>query len=260
MKTDKKIGIALSGGGARGIAHIGVLKALENNHIFPSYIAGTSAGSIVGALYAAGHSPKKMMEIAKVASLFKIFKMGIPYAGLTKLTYLKEVLSANIESDSFEALQKKLFVTISNLNTGTIEWRSSGPLFDVVTASCSIPLLFQPVEMDGQLYVDGGLLDNLPVEPLHGKVDIIIAVNVMPNIALETKNIQNVFSIAMRCFDLSILANSRPNLKLCDFLIEPKELNDYNIFQFSSYQEMYEIGYKAAAAQIGAIKTLIDNA
>ena len=111
MSLEKiKISIALSGGGARGIAHVGVLKALEENGIYPQIISGTSAGSIVGALYASGQTPEQMIEFVREASVMKIFKMGLPYSGLTKLTYLRDRLAAFIPNDSFEALDKKLFV------------------------------------------------------------------------------------------------------------------------------------------------------
>ncbi|MCO6491230.1 MAG: patatin-like phospholipase family protein, partial [Phaeodactylibacter sp.] len=90
MNPPKRIGIALSGGGARGIAHIGVLQALEDQGIFPEVLSGASAGAIVGALYASGKRPAEIMEFVRKASFFKMFKVSLPYAGLTKLTYLRE--------------------------------------------------------------------------------------------------------------------------------------------------------------------------
>lgn len=257
MTTKKRIGLALSGGGARGIAHIGVLQALEEEGIFPEVISGASAGSIVGALYAAGKRPDEIMEFVRKASFFKLFKVSIPYSGLTKLTYLRDKLAESIPENSFEALEKKLFVAISNLNTGECEMRSSGPLFDIVTASSSIPLIFQPVEIDGQLYVDGGLLDNMPVGPIKPLCDLTIGVNVMPHVAVPSKAVQNVIGIAQRCFDLSVLANTRPNVELCDLLIEPKDVHGFNIFQLNRYEPLFDIGYKAAMEQMGVLKGLI---
>lgn len=253
----KRIGLALSGGGARGIAHIGVLQALEENGIFPEVLSGASAGAIVGALYAAGKKPEEIMAFVRKASFFKLFKVGLPYSGLTKLTYLRERLADTIAEDSFEALRRKLFIAIANLNTGECELRGSGPLFDVVTASSSIPLLFQPVEIGGQLYVDGGLLNNMPVEPIQPLCDVTIAVNVMPHVQVANKAVQNVFGIAQRCFDLSVLANTRPSIALCDLLIEPKEVHGYNIFQINQYEPLFDIGYKAAMEQMGVLRELI---
>ena len=257
MADKKRIGLALSGGGARGIAHIGVLQALEEVGIFPDAISGASAGAIVGALYASGMRPEEIMEFVKKASFFKMFKVAIPFSGLTKHTYLRERLEESIAEDSFEALKKTLFVAIANLNTGECEWRHSGALFDVVTASSSIPLLFQPVEIDGQFYVDGGLLDNMPVAPLKPVCDVTVAVNVMPHVEVPGKAVQNLIGIAQRCFDLSVLANTRPNMDRCDLLIEPKEVHGFNIFQINRYEPLFEIGYKAAMEQMGALRALI---
>jgi NTE family protein len=247
-KNEKpRIGIAFSGGGARGIAHLGGLKALEEARIEPDLVAGTSAGAIVGALYAAGLSIDEMRDFVRDASLWKAFKVNMPFAGFAKLTYLEERLAKYISEDSFESLPKSLFVAVTNLNSGELEIRDSGPLFAAVTASASVPLVFQPVKMDGNLYVDGGLMANLPVKPLvEKKADFIIGVNVVPMIEAKAKALQSFLGIAMRCFDLSILANTRPQREFCDVLIEPEGIEDYHIFQFGKHEEIFELGYKAA--------------
>lgn len=261
MKESLRIGMALSGGGARGIAHIGVLQALEEEGISPVVLSGTSAGAIVGALYASGKNPAEMLEFVKEASILRVFKVSFPYSGLAKLTYLKERLSAFIPDDQFESLQKKLFVTVSNLNTGESEIINKGPLFRAIMASSAIPLVFQPVEMNGNLYVDGGLLENLPVRPLvYEALDIIIGVNVMPLVDAPGKSVQSVVGIATRCFDLSIQGNTRPNVEFCDVFIEPKDVHQFNIFQFNKYQQLYEIGYQAARDKMPEIIQEIKDA
>lgn len=254
MNKNIRIGLALSGGGARGIAHIGVLKALEEAGIEPDVLSGTSAGSIVGALYADGQSIDKMLQFVKDSHLSGLLKLGIPSAGLTKLTYLKERLTAYIETDRFEALKKPLHVAVTNLNTGEFEIKNSGPLFDVIMASSSIPLVFKPVELEDQVYLDGGLLNNLPVSPLLPHCDFIIGINVVPHVKISNKSVQSLFGIATRCFELSIQANSRPEIALCDYVIEPKKLNDYHHFQISKYLELFEIGYEEAKAQVPKIQ------
>lgn len=250
-----RIGIAFSGGGARGTAHIGVLQALLENDIRPDVISGSSAGAIVGALYAAGLEPPQMMELVRESSVLKILKVGMPIAGLTNLSYLRDRLSRLIKHDSFEELERELFVAITNLNTGQLELRNSGPLLDVVVASCSIPLVFKPVEIDGHYYVDGGLLNNLPVEPLHDRADYVIGVNAIPRVEVESKSVQTVLGIALRVFDLSVIANATPRCDSCNILIEPLEVHEFNIFQFSKYQQFYEMGYQAALADIEQIRT-----
>ncbi len=252
-----KIGISLSGGGARGAAHIGVLKALLEAGIEPTIVSGSSAGSIIGTLYAAGMNPEEMLDFARQSSVLGLIRVGVPYAGLTKLTYLREKLASVIDEDRFERLERELHIAITSLTTGNLEIRSNGPLFDVVCASCSIPLVFKPVEIDGQLYVDGGMLSNMPVSCIRDKADIVIGVNLMPQVSLDNKTVTNVISIAFRCFDLSLIANTIPMAKLCDVLIEPTDINQYHIFQFNRIQQMYELGYEVTTQQIYAIKAAI---
>lgn len=250
MKHKKRIGLALSGGGARGIAHIGVIKAFEEHGVKIDAVAGASAGSIVGALLASGKSADEMLTLIKESSIFRIIKVGVPSAGLTKLTYLQERLQSVIPEDTFESLQIPLYIAISNLVTGELEMVSSGPLSPVVMASSSIPLFFKPVEINGHLYTDGGVLDNLPVGPLLMEADFIIGVNVMPHYDVSPKSVQNIFGIATRVFDMAVWANAMTNLTHCDLIIEPTELHHYHIFQLNKYQQIYELGYEAACAKM----------
>lgn len=260
MSKPIKIGLCLSGGGAKGIAHIGVLKAFRETGIFPDVVAGTSAGSVVGALYAAGKTPEEMVDFVRDGSLFKIYKVIMPSDGLTKLTYLKDKLRGAIPEDSFEGLARPLHVAVTNLITGNVEIKNSGPLFDVIMASSSIPLVFSPVEIDGQIYVDGGMLANFPVQPLIGQSDVIIGVNLMPQEPISEKSVQNIIGIATRCFSLSVWSNTQPQLRHCDLVISPPNIEQYNIFQFSRYKELVELGYEAALDRIPELLEIIDTA
>ncbi len=254
-----KIGLSLSGGGARGIAHIGVLAALEEANIFPEVISGTSAGSIVGALYASGMKPKKMLEIFKQSSLFRTINIGLPISGLTKLTYLRDQLAKNIKEDNFEHLQRKLFVAVTNLNKGEEEIIDSGALFDVIVASSSIPLVFKPVIINNQTYVDGGLMRNMCVEPVKEMCDFVIGVNVMPHVHLGNKGVDSMVDIAFRGFDLVIWSNSQFDMALCDIIIEPRELMDYTILSFHKAQAIYDIGYEATKVKIASIQNKMEQ-
>lgn len=249
-----KIGIGFSGGGARGTAHIGVLQALLENDIVPEIVAGTSAGAIVGALYAAGLSTEQMLDFVKQSSVLKFIRMGMPIAGLTNLSYLKERLSKLLPVDSFESLRYPLHIAVTNLNTGKLEIHSDGPLIDTILASCSIPMVFKPVELNGHLYVDGGVLCNLPIAPLREEADLVLGVNVMPHVDVDSKSMQSMIGIALRCFDLSITSNTTPTAALCDVLIEPVDLHQYHIFHLNRYQQIYELGYRATLQQLDLIK------
>ncbi|MBX2875138.1 MAG: patatin-like phospholipase family protein [Saprospiraceae bacterium] len=259
MFQGKKIGLALSGGGARGVAHIGVLRALAENGIEPDLLSGTSAGAIVATWYSAGLSIEQMLEIVAESSLFKAFKIVIPNTGLTSLSYLKERLARAIPEDNFASLKKPTYIAISNLNKGQLEFRNEGPLFDVVTASSSIPLIFKPVEIDGEIYVDGGVFCNLPVDPIKELADYVIGVDVMPAVEWESKSLNGWFGIGIRCFELSVHANSVAQKQLCDHLIEVEKAVSYHTFQFNKYKELEELGYQAGLASVDRILQDIES-
>jgi len=253
MPQQYKIGITLSGGGARGIAHIGVLKALQEHHIFPEIISATSAGSIIGAFYAAGLSPEQMLNIAKSSSLISAFRPQLPFSGLMDLKYLRKLLEEHIGQDDFAALKKPLHVAVTNLNSGKLEILDQGSLYDAVTASSSIPLVFKPVIINEQKYADGGLINNFPTKDLRPLCQHLIGVNVMPIVYLQNNEIKSLVEIGTRTFELSIYTNTLPGLQYCDWVIEPTALKDYHIFKFSEAEAIYEIGYQAAMEQIPEI-------
>src|SRR5262245_10193582 len=121
-----QVGIALSGGGTRGVVHIGVLKALEEHGIYPSILSGTSAGSIVGAMYAHGYSPAEILAIASERSLIWMFSLRLPTKGFVSHTFLRKMLRRYLPEKNFEDLGKPLYIAISNLNTGKIEIKHEG--------------------------------------------------------------------------------------------------------------------------------------
>ena len=238
-----KIGITLSGGGARGIAHIGVLQALESAGIFPDVISGCSAGAMVGALYAEGFSPRKIYSLIENKSIYSIIKMCLPDKGMMELVYFKKILTENIPHDSFEQLEKPFYVSVTNLNTGKCEIIGSGKLTDFVIASQSIPLVFKPQKIGEYLYSDGGVLNNLPVEPIIDKCDILIGVNVTP--VNYSDKLNSMREVGFRILNLSLMTNMESRMEKCDFIIEP-DTADYTIFDVNKSKLIYDAGYEAA--------------
>jgi len=220
---EKEIGIALSGGGARGAAHIGVLQALNENGIFPDQVSGASAGALIGALYCSGHTPKEILELSESHSFLKIFKIGIMNHSLTDMSRLKGFLGEHVKA-RFEELEHPLYISVTNLNSGKYEIKSAGPLIDYITASCALPFIFKPVTINKVQYVDGGLLNNLPVEPLVEKCDTIIGVSVSSH--EPRPEINGRLCVAERCVKLAIWNNVEYRLKRCTIALDiDKALN-----------------------------------
>ena len=259
LSTNHKIGLVLSGGGAKGIAHIGVLRALLDNDIHPTIVSGTSAGSIVGALYAAGTTTEGMMQMVTDTSMMKIFRLfGIPGSGLVKLDYLRERLAAFIKQDNFEDLKYPLFVCATNLNHGKAVYFNNGTLFDKVVASCSVPWLFKPLEIDGELYVDGGITNNMPASILRDKCNVLIGSNVKPKVHVQSnKQLDTFMGITQRVIDLSLWTNSKPNIKLLDVYIAPEKVNDFSFFSLTKVKELCDIGYEETIKQMPKLKKII---
>ncbi len=259
MEKKLRIGIALSGGGARGVAHLGVFQALAEEGIQPSFISGTSAGAIAGVLLGAGWAPSQMLEFVKQTSLLKMIRPHLPYSGLISLTYLKERLLEVVPEDRFEALRIPLIVATSNLNSGRCDFFQSGTLSKPVMASSAIPMLFKPVKIEDHLYVDGGVINNLPVDALQGKADFVLAINVMPDVILPQQDLTNVFQVGTRTFELSVIASSRPSMAQADFVIEPAGLRNYNMFSLNRYREIHQLGYETTKARMPDLLARIEQ-
>lgn len=248
-KTKPEYGLVLSGGGARGLAHIGVIAALEDHGISPGVISGSSMGAIVGALYAGGVSIEDMLVIAQKPKLNKLFKWKLPkYGGMLTLQLLKEVLEEYLPHNSFRQLEKKLYISVSNITSGHEEIFSKGELHRAVMASASIPVVFEPQVINGQTYVDGGLFNDLPVEPIVGKCQKIIASHV--NYNGPEPDLTSIRAIAERVYRLAIYQHVEKNFAKCDYIIDPPELREHGIFDFKHVDQLYEIGYNAAKALI----------
>lgn len=245
-------GLTLSGGGARGIAHIGVLKALEEFNMQPDVISGSSAGALVGVLYAAGCTSEEIYGFIRNKTLYSIVKMGIPDKGMMELGYFRDIIKNKIPHNSFDQLPIPFYVAVTNLNKGGCEIVHSGDqLADYVLASATIPLVFKPIPINGHLYVDGGVINNLPVEPIRDKCDILIGVNV--NTINYIQQVSGIRNVGMRCLDISLMEHVQSRLHRCDVIIEP-EVSKYNMFDLQHADAIFEEGYKAAKRAIFAYR------
>jgi NTE family protein len=238
-------GLILSGGGARGFAHAGMLKALNESGIYPDVISGVSAGAIVGALYADGHTPDQILEIFSAKdSFFKYVKPKLPSKGLFKTVGLRENLAENLNAETFEELKLPLFVAATNIHTGKITYFNKGRILDRVLASAAIPVLFEPIEIDGEFFVDGGVLDNFPVTPILKECRKLIGISLNP--ILPEDDFNHLIKIAERTFRLSVSSNISPKIGLCDMVLEPETLDSYGLLDASKGSDIFKMGYDYA--------------
>ncbi|MDX1751862.1 MAG: patatin-like phospholipase family protein [Salinimicrobium sediminis] len=231
----------MSGGSARGYAHIGVLKALHEHGIEPSIISGTSMGAVVGVLYAAGYSPGGIQKILVEETFSRMTGFSWRRTGLYKLEKMKLALEKYITKDDFSALKKPFYLGLSNLNDACKEVKHEGPLFDFLIASCSVPGIFAPIVLEEVNYVDGGLMCNLPASVIREKCRYLIGSHV--NYPGKKDLFTGPKSILERSINLGITQNARPEMQLCDFLIDPPEMQKYTLFDFSKIEEIIKAGY-----------------
>jgi len=253
------IGIVLSGGGSRGLAHIGVLEALRENGIEPACISGTSAGALVGALYAAGCTAAEMFEFFQTRSPFRPSKLTLRKAGFVDTEKVVEDLRPYFPEDSFEALGKRLFVTATDLVHGRLEVFSSGPVVRPVVASCSVPLIFTPTSVDGCPFVDGGIISNFPVDPLLGLCDVVLGVYASPLPASNPAGLQSSLAVAQRGLEIGMFHNSRRSFHHCDLVLSPPDLAGQPTFALKVSRSLVETGRSAALARMDEIRALVER-
>ena len=237
-----KIGIALSGGGIKGMCHAGVLKALEEQGIVPEILSGVSAGAIVAALYADGYKPDEIATLFEEISFRQMTKIRIPNGGFFKTDVFQDFLNNKLRAKTFEELSMPLRVVATDLDKGQSVVFSSGSLIDPIVASCSVPVLFSPKLIDGVNYVDGGVLKNLPVSTIRDECDIVIGVNASPQVADKYK--MSILNVASRSYHFMFKANILHDKELCDLLIEPTDMGNYETFEGGKGREIFELGYR----------------
>lgn len=251
---DKRIGLVLSGGGVRGMAHIGLLKAMEEHDIQAQCISGSSVGALVGALYANGNSVDEMLQFFKETPLFQYSFFAIGKPGFIDTNRYFKIFKGYFPHDSFESLERKLSVVATDLLKGEETMFNSGNLILPLLASAALTPVFSPVEIKGSMYADGGIMNNFPKEYLDADCDFIIGSNVSIAGELTKKDLKNSIQLATRITGLAIYASSHQKLEECDQFIEPEALESIGVLDKKGIEKAYSIGYDAAST---AFKKLI---
>ena len=288
MYKSLKIGLALGGGGARGACHIGVLKSLEQRGIVPDIISGTSAGSMIGAMYASHASadiveqkytehvngedfkdlgfryiPNNEKDDSVFSQVFKqmknqyILMVSSTRKSLVKNERLAKAANNLFESNQFDDLKIPLIVTATDLISGKPMLYKAGNVVDAVVKSSSIPGFVEPTYIDNRMLLDGGIVFPTPVPPLVGKCDFIIAVNISKAFNASEEP-DNIFEITNRARDISTLHLNSYLLKQSDFVISP-EHEDVHWSAFDRTEEFIENGYNAAESEMEKLLTQLDS-
>ena len=282
---DLKVGLVLSGGGAKGLAHIGALKIIEDAGIRVDYIGGTSMGAMVGSLYAAGYNARQLDSIFNVLDFdtliqdnvprgaktfyekddatryavtlpFDDFKLGFP-TGISKGQNVYNLLSKLLlhvkDVDDFNQLPIPFFCIATNIETGAPVILDKGYLPRAVTASGALPSLFSPVTIDDTIYIDGGVVNNYPVEQVRAMgADLIIGVDVQDDLR-DRDHLKSAIDVMVQINNYRSIKAMSEKKELTDIYINP-EIGDFNVVSFDEGRQIIEAGEQAATTALAALR------
>ncbi|HCA40498.1 MAG TPA: patatin [Aminobacterium sp.] len=244
MKTfigNKKIGLALGGGAVLGAAHIGVLKAFEECNIPVSYIAGTSIGAFISAFFAFGKRWEEIREIARGLNWLDISGISLSQFGLLSNKKLGQLIIENLGNVTFDEAHIPVAMVAADITSGEKVVLKKGDVATAVTASTCIPGVFVPVEINNQLLVDGGIVENVPITPLKEMgADLIIGVDL--NAKHGEKRPENIIEVLLRSFDIALKTATKLQTEEADILIKP-DLFAFNMIDTGQTEALIEKGY-----------------
>ena len=247
-----KIGLALGGGAAKGIAHIGVLSALEEAQVKISYISGTSVGAIVAALYAFKVDTATMGSLARRLSMSKVTTFKLNKTGFFSTDSLRELMLEYLGEVNIEDAEIPLAIVATDINSGEEVILTRGPVADAVCASAAVPGIYIPVVIDGRTLVDGGLVENVPVGPLRTMgAGVIIASNL--SAVNHYSEPSHVVDVMRNAFEIAVSQHTKAQLKDVDLLIS-MDLSDFSLRDNSErYDELFAIGYDSTLSQLSKV-------
>jgi len=244
-----KVGLALGGGGAKGVAHIGVLKALEDAKVRPDFIAGTSVGAMVAAMYAFNVSIDTITNIARDLTLSQITTFKLNKTGFFTADPLKEILVEYLGEANIEDSSIPLAIVATDLKKGEEVIFTHGPLADAVCASASIPGVYIPMKMGERTLVDGGIVQSVPVGAVKDMGAGVIIASQLGGVGVYEEP-KNVLDVMRNAFDIALSRRTREEVKEADLVIA-MDLRDFSIADNTErYDELFTIGYDTAAKEL----------
>ena len=250
LKSVDTVNVVLSGGGSKGIAHLALLDLLIHHNININSIAGSSSGALVASLFASGNSISDILEFFRSTPLFKYTWLNFTKAGIFDSSKYEQTLDGTI-SKTFEELQIPIHLAATNIEKGEIEYFNKGELHFPVIASCAVPAIFSPVEINGTLYSDGGIMDNFPIAPiLHEEIPIIGSYVCKPTLKSK-KELSSILKITNHSNSLLLYAGNEYKFQDTDYtLIFP--LGDYGTFDTKKTDEMYNLAQEYVKELLGS--------
>ncbi len=258
MKDAIRIGLALSGGAARSVTHIGVLKALEEAGIEITCISGTSGGAIIAAFHAAGMPADEMLQVAARTRLIDLGGFGFRRLGFFSSDKLYRLVADHMGDLRFDQLRIPCAIVVTDLLTGQGRVIETGSVALAAQASCCIPQIYAPVEMDGSLYVDGGLVDYMPTRALlRHDPPVIVGVNLGYHRHRDYRP-RHLLSLIMHVMGLVAQQNAVAAARYAHLVIKP-DLRNFSSFEIKEAEAMVEVGYGATLHEIPEIQRLCEE-
>ncbi len=261
----KKLGFALGAGGARGLAHIGFIKAMEEAGIEADFVAGTSMGSVIGACYCSGMSAETMHREISDMTMSDLFDLSInPFSNgalLRSQKMRKKLETYFLQHPKFKDLKKPFECVAVDLNTGNLKiFSGEENIVDGVTASCTVPGIFKPCMHDGMTLIDGGIKCRVPVQEVRDMgAEVIVAVDVLGDVRTQNKKL-NLFSLMLRTYDVMDAELTKYKMKEYkpDLYLKP-ELGDMDMYKFKDFDFAISAGYETGKASVKKIKRILEK-
>lgn len=230
----KKMGLSLSGGGSKALAHIGVIRFLEENGIEPQVLSGTSGGAIVACLYASGLNADEISWFFNETNMFSTSYYNFKKPGLIDPLKISKMIDKILPYKNFEDLEKEVYIPTTNLNTGRMKVFSKGPISRAIVASSSYPIVFAPTSIEGDYYVDGGIVNDFPADIIRNKVENLLGVYVANMKEMPGASFTSLKSVIDRTMEIFFATNNQAKFDLCDILLDLPELREYGTFNVSA--------------------------
>ena len=237
------VNLVLSGGGFRGAFHLGVLAFLDEHEVKINAISGTSIGALIACSYASGVKPREILDIFESKDFKKILSFNFSLRSIFKVNLNAKVLNKLFLQRNLEDLHTPVYITYSSLNDSQIIYKNNGNIVSQILRSIALFPVFETVDENSNIYMDGGIFDNLPLKPLKKNGHKVLGVNLHP---ITQTNLKGFFSKLKRMFFLIWHASVKDSIKDSDFYITNEELVKFNIFSQKNNLELFDLGYESA--------------